>query len=57
MFGSEGPVFQRWSCSNDALTLRKAAARSDAYAVFRKMLLRGSPPEDFDVLMRQAKED
>lgn len=42
---------------NDALTLRKAGARSDAYAVFRRMLLRGSPPEDFNVLLRQAKDD
>lgn len=42
---------------NDASTLRKAGARSDAYAVFRRMLLRGRPPEDFDVLLREAKEN
>jgi toxin YhaV len=34
--------------------LRKSGDRNDPYAVFRRMLDRGSPPTDFDELLRQS---
>ena len=37
---------------NDATILRKDGASSDPYAVFRRMLEGGHPPDDFDELMR-----
>jgi toxin YhaV len=39
---------------NDELTLRKAGARTDPYAVFARMLASGSPPDDFDDLLRAS---
>lgn len=36
---------------NDEATLRKAGSRPDPYAVFRRMLERGSPPNDWDELV------
>ena len=39
---------------NDEHTLRKAGARSDAYTVFSAMLARGTPPSDFEDLLRAA---
>ena len=36
---------------NDESTLRKAGAASDPYTVFRKMLLDGNPPHDWDQLL------
>lgn len=39
---------------NDERTLRKAGARTDPYAVFAKMLAGGSPPDDFDDLLRAS---
>jgi toxin YhaV len=36
---------------NDENTLRKAGASSDPYAVFRKMLIDGNPPHDWDKLL------
>ncbi len=40
---------------NDADTLRKEGATSDPYAVFRRMLEGGKPPDDFDALMKAVK--
>lgn len=37
---------------NDADTLRKDGATSDPYAVFRRMLEGGNPPDDFTDLMK-----
>jgi len=37
---------------NDADTLRKDGASSDVYAVFRRMLEGGNPPDDFEVLLK-----
>jgi toxin YhaV len=36
---------------NDERTLRKEGARTDAYAVFGRMLERGQPPNDWDELV------
>jgi toxin YhaV len=35
--------------------LRKAGDRNDPYAVFRRMLDRGSPPNDFDDLVHESR--
>ena len=35
--------------------LRKAGDKNDPYAVFRRMLERGSPPIDFDHLVRESQ--
>src|SRR5215208_3042857 len=40
---------------NDENTLRKAGAATDPYAVFAGMLGRGSPPDDFDSLLRTSR--
>ncbi|MBI3523178.1 MAG: type II toxin-antitoxin system YhaV family toxin [Betaproteobacteria bacterium] len=37
---------------NDADTLRKDGASSDPYAVFRRMLEAGNPPDDFNELLK-----
>ena len=39
---------------NDENTLRQAGSRSDPYAVFERRLLRGEPPDDWNVLMREV---
>lgn len=39
---------------NDDETLRTYGSRSDAYAVFKKMLGRGRPPDDWDSLLKEA---
>jgi toxin YhaV len=41
---------------NDEDTLRKDGARSDPYAVFRRMLERGAPPPDWDGLVAATRE-
>jgi toxin YhaV len=41
---------------NDETTLRTYGAKSDAYAVFRKMLDSGNPPDDWVVLMEAASD-
>jgi len=41
---------------NGESTLRKAGAKTDAYAVFRSMLKAGDPPQSLDALLRRAKE-
>jgi toxin YhaV len=39
---------------NDENTLRMAGVRSDPYAVFRRRLSGGDPPDSWDDLMREA---
>lgn len=41
---------------NDETTLRAYGAKSDAYAVFRKMLDSGNPPDDWAALMAAASD-
>src|SRR5687767_7677776 len=36
---------------NDSETLRTYGAKNDAYAVFRKMLDKGNPPDDWNALL------
>ncbi len=40
---------------NDEQSLRAYDKNSDAYAVFRKMLHKGRPPDDWSLLLRQAQ--
>lgn len=42
---------------NDEDTLRAYGKASDVYAVFRKMLKKGSPPDDWETLLAAAKEE
>ena len=41
---------------NDETTLRTYGAKSDAYAVFRKMLDKGDPPNSWDALLKAASD-
>ena len=40
---------------NDSNTLRTYDAKNDAYAVFRTMLGKGNPPEDWDALLKASR--
>lgn len=40
---------------NDSTTLRAYGSRADAYAVFKKMLDKGDPPDDWDALLKAAR--
>ncbi len=40
---------------NTETGLRKSGDRNDPYNVFRRMLDRGSPPNDFDELLRESR--
>jgi toxin YhaV len=40
---------------NDSKTLRTYGAKSDAYAVFKAMLDKGNPPEDWDDLLKSSQ--
>lgn len=40
---------------NDNDTLRTYGAKNDAYAVFKTMLDKGNPPEDWDVLLKASQ--
>ncbi len=42
---------------NDETTLRAYGSKSDAYAVFRKMLDRGNPPDDWSSLLATASDE
>lgn len=42
---------------NDDRTLRAYGSRSDAYAVFRRMLRQGNPPDDWDALATAANAE
>lgn len=61
--GSRFRLFFRYSTSakiiifawvNDSETLRTYGAKTDAYAVFKAMLDRGNPPEDWDALIKAS---
>lgn len=39
---------------NDQTTLRTYDSKNDAYAVFKKMLDKGNPPDDWDALMADS---
>lgn len=41
---------------NDEQTLRSSGSKSDPYAVFEKMLGRGNPPDDWNVLVQASKQ-
>lgn len=41
---------------NDQDTRRAYDSRTDAYQVFRKMLARGNPPDNWDTLLREARD-
>ena len=41
---------------NDQSTLRAYGSGSDAYAVFRRMLGRGNPPDSWDALLKVASQ-
>lgn len=40
---------------NDSDTLRTYGAKTDAYAVFKTMLDKGNPPEDWDALLKASQ--
>ena len=42
---------------NDETTLRTYGAKTDAYAVFRKMLDKGNPPDDWAALLEAASSE
>lgn len=42
---------------SDEQTLRSAGSKSDAYALFEKMLERGNPPDDWDSLVTASRSD
>lgn len=42
---------------NDETTLRTYGSKSDAYAVFRKMLDKGDPPDSWEALLVAAEKD
>ncbi|HEV7591305.1 MAG TPA: type II toxin-antitoxin system YhaV family toxin [Longimicrobium sp.] len=42
---------------NDTSTLRTYGSRTDAYAVFGRMLDRGDPPDDWESLLQRASSD
>ena len=42
---------------NDDSSLRAYGSATDAYAMFRKMLARGTPPDDWNALLGNAKAD
>lgn len=42
---------------NDEQTLRSARSKSDPYVVFGKMLQRGHPPDDWEILVASSRTD
>lgn len=42
---------------NDSETLRTYGSKTDAYAVFSKMLGKNRPPDDWDALLKEASSD
>lgn len=50
---SEKIIVYAWV--NDAESLRTYGGSSDAYALFRRMLYRGNPPDDWDALLSASK--
>lgn len=58
-------LFFRYSCAskviifawvNDGSTVRIYGAKADADTVFKRMLIDGNPPDDWDALHRQASD-
>lgn len=41
---------------NDESTLRKSGSKTDPYTVFRKRLIQGTPPNDWDTLLKESSE-
>lgn len=41
---------------NDEKTLRSTGSKNDPYAVFQRMLGRGNPPDDWNALLKQSRE-
>ena len=41
---------------NDENTLRAAGSKNDPYTVFRNMLNRNNPPDDWDTLLRESSQ-
>jgi toxin YhaV len=63
--GQRFRLFFRYSASakiivfawvNDADTLRTYGAKTDAYAVFRSMLEKDNPPDDWEALLKEAND-
>jgi len=63
--GQRFRLFFRYSASakiivfawvNDADTLRTYGAKTDAYAVFRSMLEKDNPPDDWEALWKEAND-
>lgn len=50
---AENVIVYAWVNTDSGL--RKAGDKNDPYAVFRRMLERGSPPNDFDDLVRESR--
>jgi len=42
---------------NDESTLRKAGSKTDAYAVFKKKLKQGNPPNNWEVLLKSCNNE
>lgn len=42
---------------NDQSTLRASGSKTDPYTIFGKMLSRGHPPDDWQTLLHQSRED
>jgi toxin YhaV len=42
---------------NDEHTLRAAGSKNDAYAVFKRMLMRGNPPDNLNALQSASHAD
>lgn len=51
---TEKTIIYAWV--NDAQSLRTYGARNDAYAVFRRMLDAGNPPEDWVALSKESRD-
>ena len=53
--GTSKIIVLAWA--NDDSSLRAYGSATDAYAMFRKMLARGKPPDDWNALLAHAKAD
>lgn len=54
---SSGAKIIIYAWVNDETTLRTYGAKTDAYAVFRKMLDKGNPPDDWAALLEAASSE
>ena len=53
-YRSSDPKMIVFTWMNDAETLRTYGSSTDAYAVFRRMLGKGNPPDEFDRLVTES---